>query len=164
MGANSDVEDQKNDDDKSAVPMDTEDNESPSQPDDSDTKSEEPDNSISTLHHIGVAYGYDNDDVYIPTSAEVYNSIDQDHLFARTNDNNITLNEEAPAFLGMVLTANDNDNEPESEPEDMNDIDSEPLPIGFDVNDPINVLAMAIHCAALDQTSSEAVAESLYIH
>ena len=71
MGANSDVEDQKNDDDKSAVPMDTEDNESPSQPDDSDTKSEEPDNSISTLHHIGVAYGYDNDDVYIPTSAEV---------------------------------------------------------------------------------------------
>ena len=126
------------------------------------TKLEKPDNSALTLHYIGVAYGYNNDDVYIPTSAEVYNSIDQDHLFSPTNDNNITLSEEEPAFLGMVLTANDDDDEPESEPEDMDDNEPEPLPVGFDVNDPINVLATAIHCASLDQTSSEATAESWF--
>ena len=130
--------------------MDTEGNASPSQPDDGNTKLEEPDDDALTLHHVGVAYGYDNDYIYIPTSAEVYNSIDQDHLFAPTDDNNITLSEKAYAFLGMVLTANDDDDETESEPEDMDDNDPEPLLIGFDVNNPINILATAIHQGRLD--------------
>ena len=46
----------------------------------------------------------------------MYDSIYQDHLFASTNDDNITVSKETPAFLGMVLTANDDDNEPELEP------------------------------------------------
>ena len=63
----------------------------------------------------------------------------------------------------MVLTANvDDDDEPQSEPEDMDDNDPEPLPIGFDVNDPANVLATAIHQAALDRTSLDAAAESWF--
>ena len=110
-----------------------------------------------TLHHVGVAYGCDNDNVYIPTSAEVYDSIDQYPLFAPTDDNNITLSEEAPVFLGMVLIVNVDDGaDSQSEPEDMDDNDPEPLFIGFDVNDPINVLATAIHQATLDRTSEEA--------
>ena len=129
--------------------MDAEGNESPSQPDDGNFQLEEPDNNALTVHHVGVAYGCNDDNVYIPTSAEVYDSIDQDHLFAPT-DNNNTSSDEAPVFLGMVLTANDDDDDdddeaPESEPEDMDDDNPEPLPRGFDVNNPINVLATAIH-------------------
>ena len=38
-----------------------------------------------------LAYGCNNDNVYIPTSAEVYDSIDQDRLFATDDDNDNVL-------------------------------------------------------------------------
>ena len=87
---------------------------------------EELDNDALTVHHIGVAYRCNNDNVYIPTSAEVYDSIDQDHLFAPADNNNNTPSDKAPAFLGMVLTTNDDNDDdkvPEPEHEDMDDKD-----------------------------------------
>ena len=96
---------------------------------------------------------------------EVHSYFDQDHLFTPTDDSNSTLSEEAPAFLGMIFTTNDDnddDEAPESEPKDMDDEDQEPLPCGFDVNNPTNILATAIHQAALVRTSTEAGAESWF--
>ena len=93
----------------------------------------------------------------------MYDYINQDHLFSPTDKNNSTLNEEASAFLGMVLTTNDDSDDveaPESEPKDMDDDNQEPLPCGFDVNNSTNILATAIHQAALARTSTEAGVES----
>ena len=95
----------------------------------------------------------------------MYDYINQDHLFAPTDNNDSTLSEEAPAFLDMVLTANDNnddDEAPESEPKDMDNDNQEPLPRGFDDNNPTKILAMAINQAALARTSTEAGAESWF--
>ena len=91
---------------------------------------EEPGNDTSTVRHVGVAYGCNNDNVYIPTSSEVYVSIiDQDQLFATDDDNDDEPSDDAPAFLGMVLTANDDNDESESEHEDMVDNEPEQLPV-----------------------------------
>ena len=125
--------------------METEGNESPSQVEDDNFESEKPDNSASTFHHVGLLCGYNNNGVYILSSAEVFDTIDQDHLFAHGNEGNFTVNEEAPAFLGMVLSAGDNNGKPESEPDDIIDNEPEQVLIGFDVNDPVNILAMALH-------------------
>ena len=94
---------------------------------------------------------------------EVYGYFNQDHLFTPTDNNNSTTNEEAPAFLGMTLTANDGDDDdetPESGTKDMDDEDQETLPHGFDVNNPSNILATAIYQAALARTSTDAGSKS----
>ena len=118
---------------------------------------------LYTVRHVGVAHGCNNDNVYIPTSAEVYDSIDQDRLFATDDDNDNASSDPAPAFLGMVLTANDDDNDDKvPEQEEMDDGDSQQLPRGFDVNSPTNILATAIHQVALARTSTEAEAEGWF--
>ena len=50
LGTDSDLDNQANDDDKSAVLMDTEGNQSPSQSDDGNSQVEEPDDDPSTVH------------------------------------------------------------------------------------------------------------------
>ena len=145
--------------------MDIEGTQSPSQSDDDNLQVEELDDDALTVHHVGLVYGCNNDNVYVPTSAEVYDSIDQDCLFATANNNDNTPSDDTPAFLGMVLTANDdNDDDELAEPEreDMNDEDLQHLPRGFDVNNPTNILATAIHQVALEHTSTEAAAEGWF--
>ena len=56
LGTDSDLDNQANDDNNSAVLMDTEGNQSPSQSDDGNSQVEEPDNDALTLRPIGVAY------------------------------------------------------------------------------------------------------------
>ena len=72
----SNIEDCDNDDNKASVPMDTKGNESPSYVEDGNFESEEPDDAASTIHYVGVLCKYNDNDVYIPSSAEVFNSID----------------------------------------------------------------------------------------
>ena len=107
---------------------------------------------------------YCNND-YIPTSAEVFDSIiDQDRLFATDDDDNDKSSDPAPAFLGMVLTANDDndDDEPEPEQEGMDEDNLQQLLPGFDINSLTNILATAIHQAALVCTLTEAEAEGWF--
>ena len=73
------------------------------------------------------------------------------------------MNEETLGFVGMILSADDNNNnEPESDPDDIIDNEPEQEPIGFDVNNPGNIFATALHQAALARTLSEAGAESWF--
>ena len=140
VGADYDVKDQDNNDDKSAVSMETEGNESPSQVEDGNFKSEEPDNAALTL-----LCGYNNDDVYIPSSTKVFDSIDQDHLLSHSNEDDCTVNEETLVFLGMVLSVDDTNDKPESKPDDIIDNEPEQVSIGFDVNNPVNIFATTLH-------------------
>ena len=87
------------------VTIDTEGNASPSQESDGNTETDLPDNDVPTEHQVGVLLGCDINDVYIPISTKVFDSIGQDHLFAQ-DDNNLTVNEEVLALLGMVLSEN----------------------------------------------------------
>ena len=60
----------------------------------------------------------------------------------------------------MVLSAGDNNNEPESEPDDIIYNEPEQVPVGFDVNNPVNILVTALCQAALARMLSEVGAES----
>ena len=53
-------------------------------------------------HCVGVLVGCDNDSTHIPTSEEIYDSIDKDKLFA-DNDDESTIGGDLPAFLGMAV-------------------------------------------------------------
>ena len=59
-------------------------------------------------HYVGVLVGCDNDSSYIPTSGEFYDSIDQDQLFPDNSDDS-TINGDLPAFLGMVVAEDSDD-------------------------------------------------------
>lgn len=89
---NSNVEDLDHDYDKSSMPIATEGSESPSLVVDDNFESEGPDDAALTYHHVGVIYGYDDNNVYIPTLAEVFDYIDQDHLFTHDDNNELTVN------------------------------------------------------------------------
>ena len=69
------------------------------------------DTSTQHQHCVGVLVGCDNDSTYIPTSEEVYDSINQDRLFADDNDDDLTVGGKIPAFLGMALAHNVNDDD-----------------------------------------------------
>ena len=58
--------------------MDTEGNKSPSQIEDDNFESEEPNDTALTFLHVGVLCGYNDSDIYIPSSAGVFKFIDQD--------------------------------------------------------------------------------------
>ena len=68
------------------------------------------DNDAPTQHKhcVGVLVGCDNDSSYILTSEEVYDSIDQDQLFADDDDDS-TIGGDLPAFLGMVVGEDSDD-------------------------------------------------------
>ena len=162
MGPNSDVEDLVHDNDKYSVPLDTEGNENPSLVSGGNFESEGPDNIALTLHHVGVICEYDDNDVYILTLIEVFDSIDQDHLFAHDDDDQLTVNEEIPAYLGMVLSIeDDSDNESKSKPDPRYN-ESKPKPSPFDVDDPENIFASTLFQATVSKTSSEVGAESWF--
>ena len=61
-------------------------------------------------HCVSVLVGCDNDSNCISTSEEVYDSINQDQLFA-DNDNNSTTTGKLPAFLGIALARDENDDD-----------------------------------------------------
>ena len=84
-------------------------------------------------HCVGVLVGCDNDSSYIPTSGEVYDSIDQDRLFADNGDDS-TIEGDLPVFLGMVV-AEDSDDDSSS-----NKI--------FDKTNDVNIMLHALYRAA----------------
>ena len=88
-------------------------------------------------HCVGVLVGCDNDATYIPTSEEVYYSIDQDRLFADDDDNS-TIGGDLPAFLGMAVT----------EDSSVDDSSDE----FFDATDKLNIMLHALYRAARAQT------------
>ena len=148
-GSNSNVKEFDNDE-NSSVSVDTEDNESPSFVVGGNSDLEELDDKALTHHHVGVLCGYDNN-IYIPTLVEVFDSINQDHLFAFDDDDELTVNEEIWAYLGIVLPVeDDNDNEFESESDT------------FDVNNLQNIFTSALYRVLVAKTSSEAAAESWF--
>ena len=102
-GFNSDAE-ELYDNKKSYVVVDTGGSESPSLVAGGNSELGQPDDIASTLHHIGVLCGYDNNSIYMPSLAEVFDSIDQDHLYAHDSDDELTVNEEMLAFLGMFFS------------------------------------------------------------
>ena len=67
------------------------------------------DKNVSSQYHIGILCRCDNDDVHIPFSADVFDSIDQDQIFACNEDDELTINEETPASLDMILSENLNE-------------------------------------------------------
>ena len=123
------------DDEKSSVSVDTEGNESPSLVAGDNSELEEPDDAASTHYHVGVLYGYDNDDVSIPTLAEVFDSIDQDHLFA---------------WSCLLSVEDDSDNESKSKSN------------AFDVNNLQSIFISALYKVTVAKTSSEAAAKSWF--
>ena len=54
------------------MPLDTEGTKSPSLVVGGDSELERPDNTASTLHHVGILCGYDDNYVYIPILTEVF--------------------------------------------------------------------------------------------
>ena len=91
----------------------------------------------------------DNDSTYIPTSEEVYDSIDQNRLFADDENDDSTVSNEFSAFLGMVLT---------EDTDDTDDFDSD----SFDETDEINIILSALYQAARASTSSPASAKNWF--
>lgn len=82
--------------------IDTEGDTSPSQDSDDDAEAELPDDDVLTEHYVDILVGRDNNDVYIPTLVEVFDSIDHDYLLTQ-DDDKLTVNEEVPVFLERIF-------------------------------------------------------------
>ena len=87
---------------KLTVTIDTEGDTSPSQDSDDDAEAELPDDDVLTEHYVDILVGRDNNDVYIPTLVEVFDSIDHDYLLTQ-DDDKLTVNEEVPVFLERIF-------------------------------------------------------------
>ena len=109
--------------------MDTEGSNERENPDDDDAPTQH-------KHCVGVLVGCDNDATYIPTSEEVYYSIDQDRLFADDNDDS-TIDGDLPAFLGMAVT------EDSSVDDSSDEI--------FDATNELNIMLHALYRAARER-------------
>ena len=99
-------------------------------------------------HCVGVLMGCDNDATYIPTSEEVYYSIDQDRLFADDDDDS-AIGDDLPAFLGLTVTGGDSSVGSSSDE-------------SFDTTNELNILLHALYRAARAQNKTMAGAESWF--
>ena len=74
-----------------------------------------------------------------------FDSIDQDHLFTHSDDDELTVNGETLPYLGRVLSVKDDSaNKLKPKPDDSSDDESEPKSKTFDVDDPGNIFASAL--------------------
>ena len=142
-------------DKKSSVSVDTGDSESLSLVMGGNSELGYLDDTASTQHHVGVLCGYD-DNIYIPTLAEVFDSVDQDHLSSCDDDDDddeLIVYNDMPAFLGMVLSENE---------DFANDSDNESKSISFNVTNPKDIFNSALFWLAIAKTSLETAAESWF--
>ena len=142
---------QFDDEENYTVLVDTADDKNPTLTSDGINETQLPDEDVSSQYHIGVLCGCDSDDVHIPTLADVFDYINQDRLFACDDDNELTINEEIPAYLGMVLSENEDTT-------DNNNDGPEP----FDPNNPINVFTSALYHLAIALKPLELNAENWF--